>query len=158
MSTLTAPTVTGYSPFWSNLLSPTNGATAGYEMSQAKARPKSAYAITKLLNRGGMRDAREILYTVLGAAAGDAALARHTVVGNPSSVEASSPSPATVVQLGGVRPIATITDVDRNTTADDVTELQKWASTTLLTQAITQSTVLGTDVSTAKQVGGTGRF
>lgn len=156
MSALTAPTITGYSAFWSNILSPKNGAAAGYEMSQERARPIAAYRFAKMMNKSGLRAQKALIANLLGNAAGDTVSATYARVAG--STDTASHLPADVVTLGGARTIETVTDVNRATTAADVTELKRWFSNALLSRNITQPTVYGADMNANKQVGGTGRF
>lgn len=66
--------------------------------------------VAKGLGRPTLASIREIWATLTGAASGGAAAASH------SRVEANE-------ELGGPRTVETITDVARNTTADDITEI-----------------------------------
>jgi hypothetical protein len=148
---LTAPTVTGYSPFWQNLLSPQNGASP-YSMSQDKARAKGAYLIAKLMRKGGMRDARGALAALIGAAAGGTATNQYKRVQGQIT-------PTAVGDLGGSRDIETVDAINRATTAADITELKKWFAQNLLEAGITYSTAVGNSLSNGMmQAGGTGRF
>lgn len=72
--------------------------------------------IARKFNINGLRAEREIAETVTGAAAGSAASATH------KRVQARENSQG---ELGGSRTIETITDVSRNTTAADVTEVKE---------------------------------
>jgi len=154
---LTAPTVTGYSAFWSNLLSPTQGG-GGYSMSQDKARSKNAYHVAKFFNKGNMRDARGALAALIGAAAGGTATNQFKRVGSPASVSGAVPVPTGLAALGGNRTIDTVDAINRATTSADVTELKKWFAQNLLESGITYPTVVGNSLSSGMQVGGTGRF
>lgn len=67
--------------------------------------------IARIFNQKSMRSDRELISELLGAAAGDAALAELKRVAHSTT------------ELGGVRAIETEELVDRVTTAGDVTEL-----------------------------------
>lgn len=66
--------------------------------------------IAQWLNKRQLRGFRELMIELNGVAAGQAALAEHTRV-------------AASEELGGVRAIETVTDVDRVTAAADVTNI-----------------------------------
>lgn len=71
--------------------------------------------LRQALRMEGSRDIKELLLTLLGAAPGQAALAQHSQVSNAA--------PFDLYSHGGDRDIVTIDDVNRVTTAADVTEL-----------------------------------
>lgn len=150
---LTTPTVTGYSPFWSNVLSPNQPQGGVYSMSQEKARAKAAYRVARIFKMRGLGDARGALAALIGAAAGGAADVHWSRVQTPDVV------PTGVGALGGSRAIETVYNINRVTTAADVTELKKWFSPTALLEAgITYPATVGNSLSSGMQVGGTGRF
>ncbi len=68
-------------------------------------------AIGRALNRPGMRKVKELFLELIGVAPGAAALATH------AQVQAST------TENGGKRTIETVTDINRATTAADVTQL-----------------------------------
>lgn len=149
---LVAPTITGYSPFWSNVMSPNQPQGGTYSMSAEKSRAKNAYLIAKLFNRGAMRDARGALAALIGAASGGTATNQYKRV--TGQVTPTSPD-----ALGGNRPIETIDAINRATTAADITELKKWFAQNLLESGITYPTVTGNSLASGNmQAGGTGRF
>lgn len=74
--------------------------------------------IRRVVNRSGFRVFTELFDSLIGAAAGDTALATH------KQIAGWSPDPAGPVG-GGNRTIETVTDINRATTADDVTALKE---------------------------------
>lgn len=68
--------------------------------------------------RGSFRKTRELLDTLIGAASGNAASATH------KQVLTQSETPIGIAALGGLRTAETVTDVSRNTTAADITDLK----------------------------------
>lgn len=154
---LTAPTVTVYSAFWSNLLSPTLG-TGSYSMDQSKARAKGAYAIARLMNKGGMRDARGALAALIGAASGGTAANTYTRRKSPGATNTIVPGVTGFGAFGGNIGMESIDAINRATTAADITELKKWFAQALLESGITYPTAVGNSLSSGMQVGGTGRL
>lgn len=119
---VTVPTVTGYQAFWS-----LTGDTTPYAVLSRTAqgwRSPLETHIARLFNRNQMREIRELMYTLLGAAAGDAALATYKNVAPPISTTLAVPEATGVGDLGGLRTIDTITVVNRVTTAADLAYLQ----------------------------------
>lgn len=149
---LTTPTVTGYSAFWANLLSPTHGADS-YSMDQSKVRAKGAYVIAKLMNRGGMRDARGALAALIGAAAGGTALNQYVRRKSPVGPSATAPTVSAFTDFSGNIQMTTVDAINRATTAADVTELKKWFAQGLLESGVTYPTVTGPNANA-----GPGRF
>lgn len=149
---LNVPVVTGYSGFWSNTLSPTQPQGGTYTSSIEKSRAKGAYHIARLMNKGGMRDARAALAVLIGAVAGTTA--------NSTFTQRAAPlTPSDFGDFGGVIPMQTYATINRATTAADVTELKKWFAQGLLESGITYPTVLGNSLTNGRmQAGGTGRF
>lgn len=145
---LTAPTVTGYSPFWQQ-----TGDHLPYSMSQSAARAKAAKRIAYQFNRRSAGDAQEALLTLLGAAAGGAALKQFKQISAPSGPEATVPAVTSIGDFGGNRTIDTITQIDRVTTAADITELTKWINAALLEAGITYPTASGGVASQGMRVG-----
>lgn len=74
--------------------------------------------ITRLVGRRrANRVTKELLNTLIGAAAGSAAADSYTRLSAPAGLIESE-------QLGGLRAIETVTTIDRNSTAADVTALK----------------------------------
>lgn len=71
--------------------------------------------IRRTMNREGFRVVTELFDTLIGAAAGGAALATH------SRVAPETPG----IGLGGLRPLEVITDINRVSTAADITLLKE---------------------------------
>lgn len=70
--------------------------------------------IARIFNRNSMRKQRELAETLNGAAAGAAALAQHRQVLARENAQG---------ELGGKRTIEVISDVNRNTTSADETQI-----------------------------------
>jgi len=149
---LTAVTVSGWSGFWQM-----EGDMQPYAFQSSQNRAVQANIIAKYINKRSVGDARAALAALIGASAGGTATETFTQVGNPAANSGSVPTPPTIGELGGVRPVVTITQINRATTSADVTELKKWFSDALLESAITYPTATGLTQG-GNQVGGTGRF
>lgn len=145
---LTAPTVTGYSAFWQ-----TTGDRTPYSMSLSAARAKMAKRIAREFNRRGAGDAQEALLTLLGVAPGSTALKQFSQVSAPAGPESATPVVTSIGDFGGNRVIDTITQINRATTAADVTELTKWINNALLEQGITYPTAAGGVASSGMKLG-----
>jgi len=74
--------------------------------------------IRRVVNRDGFRAFTELFDSLIGAAVGGTAAATH------KRVEGFTPDPAGPVG-GGLRTVETVTDINRATTADDVTALKE---------------------------------
>lgn len=149
---LTAVTVSGWSGFWQM-----EGDMQPYAFQSSQNRALQANIIAKYMNKRSVGDARAALAALIGAAAGDTATETFTQVGSPAAVTGTVPRATSVGDMGGSRPIDTITQIGRATTAADVTELKKWFNDTLLEAGITYPTATGLTQG-GNQVGGTGRF
>lgn len=146
---LTAPTVTGYSAFWQ-----TTGDHQAYSMSLAANRARTAYEIARKMRRRSVGDARAAFAALIGAAAGGTATATFKQVSAPSGPEAATPVVTGIGDFGGNRIIDTITQINRATTAADITELKKWVSdNSLLEQGITYPTAVGGVASQGMKLG-----
>jgi hypothetical protein len=135
---LTAPTVSGYSPFWQLL-----GDELPYAMSQAQGRSKFAWRSAKLFNRYGTRDARAAIAVLIGAVAGTTATNTYSTVKGAFGPSQTVPVASAITDLGGLRTIETINAINRATSSADVTELKRWFNNTLLEAGITYPTRLG---------------
>lgn len=154
---LTTPTVTGYSPFWANILVPSQGPTP-YSMYSGQARASIAKRIAREIRRQGGRDARAALAVLIGAAAGSTATNQYKRRQGADATSLATPGASDFGDFGGNILIENVTVINRATTAADVTELKKWFDTTLLEAGITYPTTVGNSLSSGMQVGGTGRF
>lgn len=152
---LTTPTVTGYSPFWANILVPSQG-PGTYSMNSGRA--SMPYHTARLFNKRSMADARGALAVLIGAVAGTTADVHWSREQGPPGPSASTPQATGVGELGGNRPIEVAYSINRASTAADITELKKWFAQNLLESGITYPTVTGNKVASGLQVGGTGRF
>lgn len=150
---LTAPTVTGYSAFWS-----TTGDHVAYAMALAQARSKQAKHISKFMKRMGTRDAYAALAALIGAAAGGTATNTWKREQHPAATNTSVPGVTSIGDFGGNINIETVTAISRATTAADVTELKKWFNNALLESGITYPTATGSTVASSTQFNGVVRF
>lgn len=165
MTTAVVPTVTGWSGLYNAPLAiPSAGAQTGYSFptaAQNGARPPMDSQIARIFKRNTYRGINELFLTLLGAAAGDPAAATHKQVGSPTGPEGTVPSVTAIGDFGGNREIETVTDVDRVTTAADVTWLSKFFNNKLLEAGITYPTFagpVGGFNGNAGQVNGVNRF
>lgn len=103
---------------WQGLWTHEAGNPAGYSLlvdkNPIRGRAKS------IVLRKSFRKTRELLDTLIGAASGNAASATHKEIDHAAS------TPVGIGALGGVRTIATITDISRNSTAGDITALKEF--------------------------------
>lgn len=110
---LPAPTVTGYQGFW--YLHAPIGQGGAYNLygNRYAVEQKIAHAF----GRRGFKQTRCLMYALLGAGTGGAASETETRVSAPNALTSSQ-------QLGGLRTMETVTIVNRNTTAADLTYMQ----------------------------------
>jgi hypothetical protein len=128
-----------------------------YAFLTSQNRAVQANIIAKFMNKRSVADARAALAVLIGTVAGTTATATYPQIQGSSGPQAAVPRASSVGDMGGVRPIATVTQINRATTAADITELKKWFSNALLESAITYPTAVGLTQG-GNQVGGTGRF
>lgn len=138
---LTAPTVTGWSGFFQ-----ITGDKALYSMPLSQGRTKQAKMISKFMRNMGTRDAIGAIAALIGAAAGGNATNTWPRVQHPVGPNTTIPGVTGIGDFGGNRVIETITAINRNTTAADVTELKKWFNAVLLEAGITYPSRLGSSV------------
>lgn len=81
------------------------------------ARGPQAYNLRRVVRRSGFRKTKELFDTLIGAAVGGAALLTHKQIAEDTSIGG-------VGGGGGLRTIETITDINRNSTAADITALK----------------------------------
>jgi hypothetical protein len=148
MTTAIVPTVTGYQAFWASILSKQNGDSAtGYAFptaAQNGARNPQDSQLARILKRNGYRGLNALFVELIGASTGGTATATHKQVGAPANATAATtPGVSSIGDFGGNRVIDTITDVNRATTAADVTWLEKFFNNKLLEAGITYPTVSG---------------
>jgi hypothetical protein len=148
MATAIVPTVTGYQAFWANILTRQNGDDASTyafpTAAQNGGRTPLDSQLARILKRNTYRGFNELFLTLLGAAAGDTAAATHAQVGAPANAtQSATPGVSSIGDFGGNRVVDTITDVNRATTAADITWLSKYFNNKLLEAGITYPTVSG---------------
>lgn len=119
---VTFPTMSGYSAFWERTgdlvpYSPLARAQQGW-------RSKLEWQLSQLFAKQQMREIKELMYTLVTGAVGDTALATYARVQPPTDPSAATPAVTGVGDLGGNRPIETVTVINRATTAADITYLQ----------------------------------
>lgn len=96
---------------WSGLFDGTYGAAYATQFSRVGA---NTYVVNRLVRRMGNNKLVELLDTLIGAAAGSTALRTHAQITSPSYS----------YERGGKRTIETVTDINRASTAADVTALK----------------------------------
>jgi hypothetical protein len=147
MTALALPTVTGYSPFWANVLTTGNGDSATTyafpSVDQNGARPPMDSQLARILKRNTYRAMNEVFLTLIGTAAGSTAEATHKVVSAPTGPEQTVPAVTSIGDFGGNREIETITDINRATVTADETWISKFFNNKLLEAGITYPTVSG---------------
>ena len=115
---LPAPTVTGWSTFWS--LSAPPGQGSAYSLYGNRTQFEGE--VSRYLGKRGFKQSRRLMYTLLGAATGQAASeTEKRVQGQIGSANYIPPAPS---KFGGAIDIETVTIVSRNTTAADLTYAQ----------------------------------
>lgn len=133
------PTVTGYSAFWQqtgdfkqytpfNNLAPTTG-FLGW-------RSKLEWQVAKLLDKQQMREIKALLNGLIGATSGANVTKTYARVQAPVGPSAASPTTTGNADLGGLVPIETITVINRNTDANDVTYLKSMTNTDMLMRSL----------------------
>lgn len=162
MTTAIVPTVTGWQGGFSNILNRQNGDTVNsYAFSTAAqngARPPMDSQIARIFKRNTYRGINALMIQLIGAAAGGTATATHKQVGAPNTgPEAAVPQVTGIGDFGGNRDIETVTDINRVTTAADITWLEKYFDNKLLEAGITYPTVRGSGGG-GKIVNGNTRF
>ena len=162
MTTALVPTVTGWQGTWSNILNHDNGdSNIRYAMitaAQNGARNPQDNLLARVLKRNGYRGLNALFVELIGASTGGTATATHKQVGAPANATANTtPGVSSVGDFGGNRVVETVTDVNRATTAADVTWLEKYFNNKLLEAGITYPTVSGSGGG-GKIVNGATRF
>lgn len=162
MTAAIVPTVTGWQGGFSNLLNSFNGdplkSYAFPTAAQNGARPPMDSQIARIFKRNTYRGINALMIQLIGAAAGGTATATHKQVGAPNTgPEAAVPQVTGIGDFGGNRDIETVTDVNRATTASDVTWLSKYVNDKLLEAGISYPAVVGSGGG-GKLVNGVNRF
>lgn len=129
------PTVTGYSAFWQ-----TTGDNLAYAPFDNRApltgklgwRSKLEWQVAKTFNKNQMRELKELLDTLIGAAAGGTALKTYARVAPAVNTNKTVPEATGVADLGGNVPIETVTVINRATTAADITYLKSMFNNDML--------------------------
>lgn len=138
---LTFPTVTGYSAFWE-----LNGDKVPYApISRAQRGMRSPLErhLARTFKRNQLRELVEVMITLNGAAAGQAALATYPRRQAPAGPSATVPVVTGIGDLGGAVAIETVTVIDRVTTAADETYVDDILNNNLLEASISYPTVSG---------------
>lgn len=118
---VTRPTMSGYSAFWQTV-----GDAIPYDVLASAAqgwRSPLETQLARIYNRNEMREIRALTTALLGVAAGSNATSTYKRVAMPASVNLAVPTPDTTFAQGGNVAIETVTVVNRNTTAADITYL-----------------------------------
>jgi hypothetical protein len=100
----------GYSPFWGD------GLTINNSYSLLLNKMPRRNSIKRVVNRDGFRILTELFDTLIGAAAGGTALATHKRI---------SALPGVGAYDNGIRAVETVTDINRASTAADITALKE---------------------------------
>lgn len=133
------PTVTGWSSFYQmtgdflpyapfNNLAPTTG-FLGW-------RSKLEWQIAKLLNKNQMREIKALMFGLTGATSGANVTKTYSRVQAPSGPSQATPDVTGVADLGGLVPIETVTVINRNTDANDVTYLKSMMNNDMLMRGL----------------------
>lgn len=159
MATAIVPTVTGYQPFWASILSKQNGDSATSfafpTAAQNGGRTPLDSQIARIFKRNTYRGFNALFIELIGASTGGTASASHSQVGAPAGSIGNGQS--SIGDFGGNRTVETVTDINRATTAADVTWLEKYFNNKLLEAGISYPTVSGSGGS-GKLVNGGVRF
>ena len=166
MTAATVPTVTGWQGLYSNaIFLQSNGGGVGFSFptaAQNGARNPQDKLLARILKRNGYRNIAGLMNGLIGAATGSNVTVTHKQVDAPSGPQAATPVATGIADFGGNRTIATITDMNRNTAASDVTWLKKYFNNLLLEAGLTYGTYAGTVGGgingQAGQVNGVNRF
>ena len=102
-------------PAWQGLWTREANNPSGYSLLINKSPIRNR--IKRVVNREGFRQAQALFNALIGAATGGTATATHKRVGQPTDLSVGS--------SGGARGIDTVTDINRVTTAADVTALKE---------------------------------
>lgn len=144
---LTNPTITGWSGFWQMTGGPAAVSAGPYDMiankNGQKGRSEREAYIARLFARNQFRDQAAVLGALIGAAAGSNATSTYKREQAPAGPSASTPVVTSITDLGGAINIETVTVINRNTTAADVTYLKDYWDGDLLERTISYPTVLG---------------
>lgn len=147
MTTAIVPTVTGWQGGYSGLLERSgNGNEGSYSFptaAQNGARNPQDKLLARIFKRNGYRGINELFLTLIGATAGSTALATHKQVGSPAGPSGTTPTVTSITDLGGDRTIETVTDVNRATTAADITWISKYFNDKLLEAGLSYPTLSG---------------
>lgn len=108
-----APTVTGWSTFWQQIAPVGQGAAYALHGNRSSQERRIAIHLAK----PGYRGMRRVIRTLLGAAVGAAATETHSRIVAPAGLTQAA-------SFGGARQIESVTDVNRVTTAADLTYVQ----------------------------------
>jgi hypothetical protein len=139
---LTSPTITGYSAFWQ-----ITGDSLPYNLvnnkNSQRGRSPQERAISQLLLRNQFRDVAAVWIALTGAASGSNATATYKRNQAQVGPDATTPIPTDVGSMGGNRTIETVTVLNRNTTAADVTYLKDFLDGDLVDRSISYPTVSG---------------
>jgi len=139
---LTSPTITGYSGFWQ-----LTGDQQPYNLvnnkNSQRGRSPLERNIAQLFKRNQFRDETAAFTALIGAAAGGNATSTYSREQAPAATSAATPGVTGIADLGGAIPVETVTVINRNTTAADVSYLKTYFDNSLLDRGITYPTVVG---------------
>lgn len=147
MTTAVVPTITGWQGLYNAPLAiPSAAAGGGFSFptaAQNGARNPQDKLIARIFKRNGYRGLSGLMNGLIGAATGSNVTVTYRQISAPNGPEAPTPVVTSITDFGGNRTIDTTTDINRNTTAADVTWLKKYFNNLLLESGITYPTVIG---------------
>jgi hypothetical protein len=135
------PTVTGWSSFWS-----LTGDKAAYTMindAAGRSHGSVAYNLTKWATRNEFRDFAALLAGLIGAASGSNVTKTYVRELAPAGPSGTTPVPTQIGDFGGNVQTETVTSINRNTTATDVSTLKDMFNGNLEPRSMTYPTVSG---------------
>lgn len=133
------PTVTGWSSFWSLTADMKPYAPllqAADPPGNLGWRSKLEWQIAKLFSKQQMREQKALMFGLIGAVVGSNVTATYARVKAAANPSAASPTPTNVGDLGGLVPIETITVINRNTAAGDVTYLKSMVNSDMIMRSL----------------------
>ena len=114
-------------------------------------RSKLEWQIAKLADKQQFREIKTLLFTLIGAAAGGTATKTYARVSTPVGPNQTVPTTVSVVDMGGLVPIETVTVINRVTTAADITYLKSMFNNDMMNRGLTFVVDLSGNGSSARQ-------
>lgn len=139
---LTSPTITGWSGFW-QMTGDQNPYNMVANKNSQRGRSPLDRGVAQVLVRNQFRDVAAAFAALIGATSGSNVTKTYKREQAQTGPDAATPIPTQVGSMGGNINIETVTVLNRNTTAADVTLLKSYVDDSLLDRSITYPTVLG---------------